>query len=444
VASNDSVVNSLLVKFDGLIKARENRKYLDALYYQIGILEEKRDSLHLALKYYKKSLRVPNGDRIQKTYGYEKLGNIAFNHKLYVQASTYYDSVIQISKESSNRRIRMIRRKHKNLAALTNFETVLRDNDSILRIANLSKKEQIEYFNDYIKALKKADERKANEQLKNITFGSSFGGGASIRTSDKKGKWYFYNNQSLNFGKSEFERIWGNRPLVDNWRISEKQQITTTINSQTKKKETQAKPPKYDLRTYLSALPKNKSEIDSLAYHRNEALYQTGVIYKEQFKNLDLSILRLERLLKSKPDKSLILPTTYLLHQVYKEIGSNNADKYKNQIIENYPKTKYAEILLNKPKKEDEETITITESIYKELYYLYKEDRFDEVVSQIIELGPLIKDSNLIAKFELLKALSIGKYQSKTEYRKALDYVAANFGNTQQGQEAKEIIKKLN
>jgi hypothetical protein len=66
------------------------------------------------------------------------------------------------------------------------------------------------------------------------------------------------------------------------------------------------------------------------------------------------------------------------------------------------------------------------------------------VVSQIVELGPLIKDSNLIAKFELLKALSIGKYQSKTAYRKALDYVASNFGNTQQGQEAKEIIKKLN
>lgn len=444
VASNDSVVNSLLEKFDGLIKARENRKYLDALYYQVGILEEKRDSLHLALKYFKKSLRVPNGDNIQKTYGYEKLGNIAFDHKLYVQASTYYDSVIQISKGSSDRRIRMIRRKHKNLAALTNFENVLRDNDSILRIADLSKKEQIEYFNNYIKALKKADERKAKEQLKSITFGSSFGGGSSIRTNNKKGKWYFYNNQSLNFGKTEFERVWGNRPLTDNWRISEKQQVSATVSSQTKKKEDQAKPPKYDLRTYLSALPKNKSEIDSLVYHRNEALYQTGIIYKEQFKNLDLSILRLERLLKSKPDKSLILPTTYLLHQVYKEIGSKNADKYKNQIIKNYPKTKYAEILLNKPKKEDEETITITESIYKELYYLYKEDRFDEVVSQIIELGPLIKDSNLIAKFELLKALSIGKYQSKMAYRKALDYVASNFGNTQQGQEAKEIIKKLN
>ena len=202
-------------------------------------MQEKTFPSEKAIQFYLKSLEVPSTDVYQKTYAYEKLGNIAFDHKLYVQASTYYDSVIQISKGSSDRRIRMIRRKHKNLAALTNFENVLRDNDSILRIADLSKKEQIEYFNDYIKALKKADERKAKEQLKNITFGSSFGGGSSIRTNNKKGKWYFYNNQSLNFGKSEFERIWGNRPLADNWRISEKQQISTTVSSQTKKKEDQ-------------------------------------------------------------------------------------------------------------------------------------------------------------------------------------------------------------
>ena len=93
---------------------------------------------------------------------------------------------------------------------------------------------------------------------------------------------------------------------------------------------------------------------------------------------------------------------------------------------------------------EDEETISITEAIYKELYYIYKEDKFSDVVSQIIELAPEIKDSNLIAKFELLKALAIGKYQTKEAYKKALEYVSFNYGNTQEGQRAKEIIKQLN
>ena len=439
--SKDSAVSGLIVKFKKLIKDRENKDYLDALYYQKGLLEEKRDSLHIALKDFKTSLRVLNGDNLQKTYTYEKLGNIAFDYSLFVDASAYYDSVIQISKTSKEKRIRSIRRKHKNLAALTMFEKTLATNDSVLKIANLPKLEQITFFKKHIAALKKADEKAAAQRLKKISFGSSFSGGSSIKAT-KKGKWYFYNPQSLSFGKSEFEKVWGNRPLEDNWRISDKQQTKPVLNQT--KTAVKVVEKKYELKTYLDAIPKNKSDIDSLIYNRNEALYGTGVIYKEQFKNVDLAIFRLERLLKEKPDKTLILPTKYHLYQLYSELKSGKANDYKEDIIREYPSSKYAEILQNKPKKQDENQISQIEAIYKELYYIYKDDKFTDVVSQIIELAPRIKDSNLIAKFELLKAMAIGKYQSKDSYKKALEYVSFNYGNTKEGQRAKEIIKQLN
>lgn len=440
--TNDSMVSSLINKFKTLIKDRENRKYLDALYYQKGLLEEKRDSLHIALQDFKTSLRIPNGDKVQKTYTYEKLGNIAFDYSLFVQASAYYDSVIQISKNSTDKRIRQIRRKHKNLTALTNFETILKTNDSILKIVNLSKLEQITFFKTHIETLKKADEKAAKEQLKKVSFGNSFNGGSSIK-STKKGKWYFYNTQSLNFGKTEFEKVWGNRPLEDNWRISDKQK-QQQVKADSIKTAITVSLPKYKLKTYLDALPKTKSDIDSLIYNRNEALYQTGIIYKEQFKNVDLAISRLERLLKERPDKMLLLPTKYHLYQLYSELKSSKAEEYKALIIEEYPTSRYAEILQNKPKKQDDQKIDQIEAIYKELYYIYKDDKFSDVVSQIIELAPEIKDSNLIAKFELLKAMAIGKYQSKESYKKALEYVSFNYGNTKEGQRAKEIKKQLN
>ncbi len=439
--TKDSSVTSLISKFKKLIKERENRKYLDALYYQKGLLEEKRDSLHLALEDFKMSLAIPDGDNIQKTYTYEKLGDIAFDFSQFVKAGAYYDSIIQISENSTDKRIRQIRRKYKSLAALIDFERVLKTNDSVLKLADLSRLEQITFFKEHIESLKKADEAAAKQQLVNSSFGSSFSGGSSIKSTNK-GKWYFYNTQSLNFGKSEFEKTWGNRPLEDNWRISNKQQIQVTT-ADTKKTAT-VSVPKYNLNTYLDALPKTKSDIDSLVYNRNEALYQTGVIYKEQFKNVDLAILRLERLLKENPDRTLILPTKYHLYQLYLELNNPKAQVYKDGIIKEYPSSKYAEILLNKPKKQDDKKISQTEAIYKELYYIYKEDKFADVVSQIIELEPEIKDSNLIAKFELLKAMAIGKYQSKKAYLKALEYVSFNFGNTKEGQRAKEIINQLN
>ena len=140
----------------------------------------------------------------------------------------------------------------------------------------------------------------------------------------------------------------------------------------------------------------------------------------------------------------LLLPTKYHLYQLYSELKSSKAEEYKALIIEEYPTSRYAEILQNKPKKQDDQKIDQIEAIYKELYYIYKDDKFSDVVSQIIELAPEIKDSNLIAKFELLKAMAIGKYQSKESYKKALEYVSFNYGNTKEGQRAKEIMKQLN
>ena len=36
--------------------------------------------------------------------------------------------------------------------------------------------------------------------------------------------WYFYNNTTVQTGKTEFMRIWGARKYEDNWRLSDKQQ----------------------------------------------------------------------------------------------------------------------------------------------------------------------------------------------------------------------------
>ena len=41
---------------------------------------------------------------------------------------------------------------------------------------------------------------------------------------EQEGKWYFYNQAALTFGRTEFRRRWGDRKLEDNWRRSNKAQ----------------------------------------------------------------------------------------------------------------------------------------------------------------------------------------------------------------------------
>ncbi len=442
----DSSSIALITRFEKLIKNRDNRKYLDELYYQIGTLEENRDSIAVAKAYYKKSILVKKASNKQKTYSYEKLGNIYFKNSEYQLASSYYDSVLQVAPNKTELRIRRVKRKHKNLASLIKFEKTITVNDSILRIASMPVEAQKKYFEKHIAKIKKEDEERAQQQLNAIAFGSSFGDNSLQTAGGKKGAWYFYNNQVISFGKTAFQKKWGTRKLEDNWQWIDKELSSHTNTTKKDPIQINTTKKKYEIATYLNAIPKEKEILDSLLFQRNNALFELGLIYKEQFKNPSIAILRLERLLVSNPTKELLLPTHYHLYQIYQQKENlEKKDYHKNIILKEYANTTFAKIILNPKKKYIEKTVKLgeTEKKYKEMYYLYKENKFKEVVNEIEKITPIIQNSKLISKFELLKAYAIGKYYDKGTYKRALHYVAISYPNTEEGKRAKKIIKKL-
>ena len=441
-AVSDSSSLAILERYKKLIKNRDNRPYLDAIYYQVAVLEQERDSLNEAVLNYNKSLRAKNGGAKQKTYSYEQLAKIYFKDLDYVTSGAYYDSILQVANNKNTLRIKRFERRAKNLSSLVKYEKNLQKNDSILTLAALPKEQLEQYFQEYIDKIKKEDEELAQKKLNQISFGSSFGGG--LQSTKAKGKWYFYNTQSLGFGKSEFKRVWGSRPLEDNWRISDKSIIVNASNED-KDLVTNIKNPRYEISTYLETVPSSAKELDSLTFDRNTALFELGLIYKEQFKNPPKATRNLERLLVSNPDKELILPANYHLYQLYLLTGNTKAAQYKDFILNSYPDSPFSKIILNpeielsKEKEVDEDS-----EVYEIAYKLYKDDFFEDAICFIdMTIPTLIEGSILVSKFELLKAYAIGKYQNKDSYIAALEKVAVGYPQTEQGKKALEIMKRL-
>jgi len=435
----DSSVVALLERFRKLIKNRDNRPYLDALHYQVGELELGRDSIDRAIANYNLSLRARDGSIKQKTYSYERLADINFKQLDYVTASAYYDSVLIVAQDKENLRIKRIERRAKNLASLRKYEETLKTNDSILGLVAMSEEERNAYFQEYIDKIKKKDEEEAQRRLNAVNFGNSFGSGG-VQSRKDRGKWYFYNVQSLGFGKGEFQRVWGTRPLEDNWRWSDKNTIKDEAKDQVAINQKLAR---YELSTYTKTIPSEKSQIDSLVYDRNKALFELGLIYKEQFKNIPKAISNLERVLDSEPDEELILPINYHLYQIYEAQGDPKGDTYKNVVLTDYKDTPFAKIILNPDKelKEDKKVDEI-EELYKIAYNLYKDESFDECTCFIETMFPELEDSVLIPKFALLRAYAIGKYDTKL-YIAELEKVAVDYPRTEQGDKALELIKRL-
>jgi hypothetical protein len=440
-SANDSSAVPVLKKIQSLIKDRDNKPYLDRLYYQEAVLHRNNDSIKLAINSFNNSIQAKKGSEKQQSFSYEKLASIYFKNSKYQLASSYFDSVLKVDSDSLNLRYRRIKRKHKNLASLIKFEELVSENDSIINIASLSTSEQEIFFQKYINTIKKEDEKAAQLKLNQLAFGGDFG--ANSLQSSKKGSWYFYNSQSLNFGKTEFQKIWGTRKLADNWRWSSSIDFS---NSNVDSVQTVQKNLRYDLASYLENIPTKKTTIDGLKIARNTALYELGIIYKEQFKDIPLAINRLESVASLNTDEELTLPINWHLYQIYTNLNAiEKANKHAELILTKYPKTVFAQKIKSPDKTfKQEDKVDEIANTYKEIFYIYKENKFEETLAKIDAILPTIQNSKLLPKFALLKAYAIGKYKNKETYKNALEFISVNYANTEEGKKAREIINQLN
>lgn len=454
IAEEDSSVYALVDRYKGMLKNWDHRNHKDIIFYHLGLLEQKRDSSKSAVMSFKNALLFPKARPKIKSYSYEKLADAYFDSNQFFLASSYYDSVLKIEKEETLR-TRKIQRKYNSLAALINYESIVKYNDSVLGLVLLDDTERIEYFQNHINTLKAKDEEKSNRRKRNSTFGESFGNSGGKQSRRNRGKWYFYNPQSLSFGESEFERIWGKRSLEDNWRWSDVKKINnkknSVVNNRNNKKKEKNKDvkitqvdKKYDIQSYLSKIPTETIIIDSLQNERNAALYELGLIYSEKFERDNMAIDRLELLLKSYPPKRLLLRTYYLLYDLYDKQNESKGVFYKKRIVRKFPTSAYARVINNKTNPSSDKEIEEINQLYNASYRLYKDEVYSDAIPFIeVSLETINNNSPLIPKFELLKAYCIGKTSPKEVYKQALLDVFKKYPNSKEGRKASQIAKRL-
>ena len=421
-----------------MTKNSYNKPYLDEIYYQLGVIENANNSEE-AITYFKKSLEESVVPNFQKELAYEAAGNYYFDKAKFAVAGAYYDSILGITKSENSKRIRSLARKRTNLNDVILYESIAKKNDSVLTIAAMSLEEQTAFFTSYIDSLKVADEK----HQKVTTTGSGIF--KSSNANNNTGKWYFYNTQTLGFGEQEFRRIWGNRPLEENWRLSDKTQLNFQGNNLNSLKDVAIidASKKYELSYYLEQIPSAASKIDSLKQERNNAYYKLGVIYKEQFNEFDLAIDKFENLLLYKPEQKIEIPAKYHLFKMYENQKNSRANILKEDITTNYPESLYAKIILNPNSVAKQDTSNSPESEYALVFYDYKDNKFDVVLEKANLAITKYEGHAIVAKFELLKAYTIGKTAGIEAFKTALNVVATNYPNTEEGKKALELLETI-
>lgn len=439
----DENSEELLEYLTDLEENRENRPFLDKIYRQVAEFHLDRGSDSLALVYFNKSLRATQNEPKLNALNYENLAEYNFDQNTYKVAGAYYDSVLTNLPENT-KKFRAIKKKFDNLEDVIKYEDVVQYADSVINLYIMSPEERVAYFEEYISALKKADEEAAKKKEDKITagfaaFGKSKGG------KQNKGKFYFYNITSLGYGKNDFTTKWGNRTLEDDWRWSNKSRAIpseTTGEIVADASETFSDPvgdERYSLDFYMDKIPTDGTIIDSLHTERNFANYQLGLIYKEKFKENLLAVGKLENVLKSEPEERLILPSKYNLYKIYEEEGSPLAAGMKENIIQNHKDSRYAEILLN-PQAVLANNSDSPDARYGALYKQYQNQEFLKVITGAEENINKYTGDAIVPKFEMLKANAIGRLQGYEPFKEALNYVALTYPNNPEGKKAEQMV----
>lgn len=436
---------------------RENRPYLDKIYHQLGDYYKSIESDSLAVDYYYKSLNTNSSDRRLKAINYEILGDYFFDYSEYKLAGAYYDSTM-LNMVKNSKPFRIIKRKRDNLDDVIYYGDIAYVNDSIISLTALSYDDQLAYFEDYTEQLKiQAEKEKELEEIqeRNKEFVNSNISDNGFTSKDTKpmstrgpngppgSSFYFYNPTTVAYGKNEFIKKWGDRQLEDDWRWSTKSKsiINETANNQ--ETEIVAENELFDPSYYIDKIPTDQKEIDSLVKERNFAYYQLAVIYKEKFKEYELSKETFQYLLSKEPEQKLVLPSKYNLYKLYVLLGENDeANIAKNDIISNYPDSRYASILLN-PEAGATKDENSPDFIYKTLYDKLENQEYSEVISQCEENITAFEGDPMVAKFELLKATATGRLYGFEAYSNALNFVALNYANTPEGVRAQDIIDNV-
>lgn len=431
--------------FEKLARDRENRPFLDRIYYSKAEFHRINGEIPEAVEDYNKSIRNFKQDRILQSKNYYTLAEINFDDARYRTAGQYYDSTL-IFMEDRTREYRIVKKKRENLDDVIHYEEIAVVNDSILNLIAMNDDERLEYFVKYTDRLREKAHQdsiasaKAEQGIRDDEFFSR----RRDNNTNTSGTFYFYNPSTVSYGKQEFRKQWGDRALEDDWRTSARTSIAGELDEIEEGEEISiAENVLFKPETYIAQIPTDPQVIDSINMERNFAYYQLGLIYKEKFREYELSAERLEKVLENAPEERLIVPSKYNLLRVYEIL--ERPDKvafYYDDILTNHSDSRYAEILRN-PNTLLATDESSPEFKYKELYRKFEAEQYQTVIDQCDEYILKYNGTEIVPKFELLKAIAIGKKEGFSRYEKALNFVALTYPNTEEGKQAQKIIDEL-
>ena len=452
-----SSAEDILRSLNRMAKDSKNEEYKDQVYYAMAEVELSRKNKKEAIEHLVASIEANTKNPAQLLESNYLLGDLYYQNDEYVNAKKHLDAAVANMSENDER-YDETKRLAANLTEIAANIQTIELQDSLLRIAGMSEKEQKALA---AKLKKEMDESDTKGGL--AAAGGSKGGGknspmnpgrtvssagAGVIKNTSQSNYWAYNDKSVKKGQREFDKLWGERKLADDWRRSSKSSGSTIDDGSTEAvvDDEIAGVSNKEIDRILKDVPKTEDEILTANNKIRDAMYKLGTLYRDRIQNYEKSIEVLESLMSRYPKNIHELDAWYYLYLANMDLNNvNRANFYLAKITDAYPESTIAKVLtdpnfINISKEEDRKL----QSYYNETYVAFKQGKYAVAADKIKESDLLFGPKNkLKAKFALLGAMCKGSSDGKDAYVEALKNFIANYKNTEEETKAKEILLLL-
>ena len=440
-------------ELERMLNDSKNNEYQDQIYFAFGNISMKEGKESEALGYFRKSAIAKSQNQNQKGRSYLALAGYYFKKPDYMKAATYYDSAVYFLNQKYPDYL-AIKTKSQNLNSLVSQLKIIQREDSLQKVARMTEPERNALITSIIaKTIKDQSEGKSSGNSDRYNLGQYYENERRFQGNiDQEGKWYFYNQTALTFGRTEFHKRWGDRKLEDNWRRSDKTRINNVQasnnpneaalhGSDTLAAETDFKKPQF----YLKNLPLK----DSLIVVSNDkiavAMLNAGKAYAENIPDITRATETFELLIKRFPSSELIPESLYNLYNVYKEGNKAKSETYREHLLQKYPDNEFARILSDPGYYEKKMAeLKLAEKTYEDAYAAYTSEKFNDAISISDDALKKYPQDQLSPKFLLIRAYSVGKVTDEKKFREELNNLIKLWPQTSESKKASEIIAYLN
>ena len=426
-----------------MLKDDKNRDYRDQIYFALAEIELEEGNESEAIALLQDALKTSTKAGNKKGGIYLKLGDLFYDKSNFVSAKLYYDSTLQILSATEDDYPR-IKRRRDNLKEIADNILLVQNQDSLLQLASMDDEERKAYAQ---KVLQEEEEKKRLEILakaenaRNAETNNRRGGG-------KPSTFFAYNDKDLKRGKRDFEQRWGDRPLEDDWRRSNKRTSDQfALNDSLGNTEVTGIFDDKELEKVLSDIPFEEQKQKEANKKIETALFELGQLYRDRLQRNDLVVETLEELIRRYPDSKYMAEAYYTLYVSHQTLGNQSlAQTYYDKLIRDFPDSDFALALsdpdyLNAEKRRKESLV----KYYNDTYATFQQGNHKEVVERAAKAPEKFGSNNTMqAKFALLTAMSTGNLQGKEAYVKGLKKVIASYPNTPEQVRAREILRLLN